>query len=329
MATIVIDAGHGGYDAGAVNGSRFEKNDNLRLALAVGERLERCGINVIYTRTTDEFISLLERSRISNSRNVDLFASFHRNSATNPNANGVETLVYTNASNRSVRAAEALQQALVNAGIQSNRGVKRANLSVLRETSAPALLLELGFVSNAQDNELFDSKFNEYANVIARSLAQSVGVNCNPSGSDDTPNIPTPPNTPPTTSPDPVISTIQSNLNARYGAGLAVDGIWGPQSQRALIRALQTELNLTYGAGLTIDGIFGPRTKSAIRNIAQGSRGNLVWILQAALYVKGYPTALDSIFGPNTANQVRAFQRANGLNPDGIAGPNTFEALFK
>jgi len=329
MATIVIDAGHGGYDAGAVNGSRFEKNDNLRLAKAVGERLQRCGVNVIYTRTTDEFISLLERSRISNSRNVDLFASFHRNSATNPAANGVETLVYTNASSRSVRAAEALQQALVNAGIQSNRGVKRANLSVLRETSAPALLLELGFISNDQDNNLFDSKFDEYANVIARSLAQSVGVNCNPSGSNDNPNQPTPPNTPPTNNPDPVISTIQSTLNARYGAGLAVDGIWGPQSQRALIRALQTELNLTYGAGLTIDGIFGPRTKSAIRNIAQGSRGNLVWIMQAALYVKGFPTALDSIFGANTANQVRAFQRANGLTADDIAGPNTFEALFK
>ena len=115
MATIVIDAGHGGYDAGAVNGSRFEKNDNLRLAKAVGERLQKCGVNVIYTRTTDEFISLLERSRISNSRNVDLFASFHRNSATNPASNGVETLIYTNASSRSVRAAEALQQALVNA----------------------------------------------------------------------------------------------------------------------------------------------------------------------------------------------------------------------
>ena len=326
MATIVIDAGHGGYDAGAVNGSRFEKNDNLRLAQAVGERLQRCGVNVIYTRTTDEFISLLERSRISNSRNVDLFASFHRNSATNPAANGVETLVYTNASSKSIQAAEALQQALANAGIQSNRGIKRANLSVLRETRAPALLLELGFISNEQDNALFDSKFDTYANVIARSLAQSVGVNCNPSDSSgETPdnNTPTPP------SGDTTIRNIQSTLNARYGAGLTVDGIWGPRSQRALIRALQTELNLTYSAGLTVDGIFGPRTKAAIRNVAQGSRGNIVWILQAALYVKGFPTALDSVFGANTATQVRAFQTANRLTADGIAGPNTFEALLR
>jgi len=332
MATIVIDAGHGGYDAGAVNGTRLEKNDNLRLAKAVGERLQRCGVNVVYTRTTDEFIPLLERSRISNNRNTDLFVAFHRNSATNNTANGVETLIYTNASNKSLQAAESLQQAIASVGIQSNRGVKRANLSVLRETRAPALLLELGFINNDQDNELFDQKFDQYANAIARSLGQSVGVTCNPSGSTDNGTPPPDNNTPPTLTPpttgNSTIRSIQNTLNARYGAGLKVDGIWGPQSQRALTRALQTELNLTYGAGLTIDGIFGPKTKAAIRNIAQGSRGNLVWILQSALYVKGFPTTLDSVFGPNTANQVRAFQAANGLTADGIAGPNTFASLF-
>lgn len=320
MATIVIDAGHGGYDAGAVKGSRYEKNDNLRMALAVGERLKRCGINVIYTRTTDEFIPLLERSRISNSQNVDLFASFHRNSATSSTANGVETLVYNNASTKSVQAAEALQQALVNIGVQSNRGVKRANLSVLRETNAPALLLELGFISNDQDNALFDSKFDAYADAIARSLAESVGVNCNPSGgSTGGENESTTKAT---------IRTIQSTLNARYGTGLTVDGIWGPQSKKALIKALQTELNLTYGAGLAVDGIFGAKTKAAVRSVAQGSRGNIVWILQAGLFVKGFETTIDSIFGANTANQVRAFQAANGLTVDGVAGPNTFAALL-
>ena len=320
MATIVIDAGHGGYDAGAVKGSRYEKNDNLRMALAVGERLKKCGINVIYTRTTDEFIPLLDRSRISNNQNVDLFASFHRNSATSSAANGVETLVYNNASTKSVQAAEALQQALVNIGVQSNRGVKRANLSVLRETNAPALLLELGFISNDQDNALFDSKFDAYADAIARSLAESVGVNCVPSGGS------TGGGTGPTG--NATIRNIQSTLNARYGTGLTVDGIWGPQSKKALIKALQIELNMTYGAGLTVDGIFGAKTKAAIRSVAQGSRGNIVWILHAGLFVKGFETALDSIFGPNTAAQVLAFQAANGLNVDGVAGPNTFAALL-
>lgn len=317
MATIVIDAGHGGYDAGAVNGVRFEKNDNLRMALAVGERLRRCGINVIYTRTTDAFVPLLERSRISNNNDADLFVSFHRNSADNPDANGVETLIYNNASNKSLQAAEDLQEALANVGIQSNRGVKRTNLSVLRETNAPALLLELGFINNEQDNILFDTKFDEYANAIAHSLAQSVGVNCGDSGDGGNGN-----------NGNTTIRNIQTTLNARYGAGLAVDGIWGPQSKKALIKALQIELNMTYGAGLIVDGIWGPKTRAAIRNLSQGSRGNLVWILQAGLFVKGFETALDSIFGPNTTTQVRAFQSANGLTVDGIAGPNTFAALL-
>lgn len=321
MATIVIDAGHGGYDAGAVNGTRYEKNDNLRMAMAVGERLKKCGINVIYTRTTDTFVPLLERSRISNNNKVDLFVSFHRNSASNPAANGVETLIYNNASNKSLQAAEALQQALVNVGIQSNRGVKRVNLSVLRETNAPAVLLELGFISNDQDNELLDSKFDAYADAIARSLAQSVGVNCNPGDSGN--------NGGGNGNQNATIRNIQSTLNARYGAGLTVDGIWGPLSKRALIRALQIELNMLYGAGLIVDGIFGPRTKAAIRNLSQGSRGNMVWILQAGLYVKGFETTLDSIFGANTTTQVKAFQTDNGLTADGIAGPNTFEALMR
>ena len=323
MATIVIDAGHGGYDAGAVNGSRYEKNDNLRMALAVGKRLENCGIRVIYTRTDDTFIPLLERSRISNNNNVDLFASFHRNSATNPSANGVETIVYTNASAKSRQAATNLQNALTQVGVQSDRGVKTGNLSVLRETNAPALLLELGFISNDRDNQLFDSRFDAYADTIAASLAQSVGVNCNPSG-----GTTTPPTTTPSTGGDATIRNIQTTLNSRYGAGLTVDGIWGPQSKKALIRALQTELNLTYGAGLATDGIWGPKTTAAVRNVRQDARGNIVYLLQAALYVKGYRTTPDGIFGSNTDRQVRDFQRANGLTVDGIAGKSTFTKAF-
>lgn len=321
MATIVIDAGHGGYDAGAVNGSRYEKNDNLRMALAVGERLERCGIKVIYTRKTDVFIPLLERSRISNNQNVDLFASFHRNSANSSAANGVETIVYTNASAKSRQAAQALQQALVDVGVQSDRGVKTGNLSVLRETNAPALLLELGFISNAQDNALFDERFDAYADAIAASLAQSVGVNCRPGTT-------TTPTTPPSNTGDDTIKNIQRTLNERYGAGLNVDGIWGPASRKALIRAYQIELDLTYGAGLATDGIWGPKTEAAVRNVRQGDRGNIVWLLQAALYVKGYRTTPDGIFGNNTATQLKAFQTANGLTADGIAGKNTWSKLL-
>lgn len=330
MATVVLDAGHGGYDPGAVNGTRFEKNDNLRLALAVGARLRNCGVNVVYTRTTDVFIPLLERSNISNAAKADLFVSFHRNSSTNSTANGVENWVYTNPSQKAVAAANLVLNRIVAQGVQSNRGLHYGVFSVLRHTAAPAMLLEMGFISNAEDNRLFDAKFDVYAAAIASGILSSLGLTC-----ESVPTEPPPVSPPPPTEPTPPsgdytanIRRIQQTLNERYNAGLIVDGIWGPQSYRQLVRGLQIELNRIYNAGLTVDGIFGARTAAAVRPLRQGAKNNLVWILQAALYVNGFPSIPDGIFGPQTEAQVRNFQRANGITVDGIAGPKTFERLF-
>ncbi|MCL2796821.1 MAG: N-acetylmuramoyl-L-alanine amidase [Firmicutes bacterium] len=325
MATVVLDAGHGGYDSGAVSGTRLEKDDNLRMALAVGQRLKDCGgINVIYTRSTDVFIPLLERSQISNAANADLFVSFHRNASTNPNLNGVEAWVYTNPSAKSVATANLILSRVVSAGVQRNLGLAYGNFSVLRQTYAPSTLLELGFISNAEDNRLFDTRFDAYADAIASGIISSLGVTCRPVEPPQPPVIPPPP-------PGDYVANvrrIQSTLNERYNAGLVADGIWGPVSNRALIRAFQTELNRNFNAGLVTDGVWGPRTRAATRLVRQGDRGNIVWILQAALYVNGFSTIPDGIFGPVTDLAVRNFQRANGLGMDGIAGPNTFEKLF-
>ncbi len=316
MPTVVIDAGHGGYDAGAVNGTRYEKDDNLRVALAVGKKLEECGINVVYTRKTDVFIPLLERSKISNNANADLFVSIHRNSFTNPESNGVENFIYTNPSAKSIIAAQNVLDEVVKGGVQNNRGVQRQNFSVLRETAAPAMLLELGFISNEEDNRLFDLNFDKYVDGIVKGIGESVGVSC---------PITT---IPPVTDGIETIKRIQSTLNQRYNSGLAVDGIWGPASQKELTRALQIELNNIYGAGLATDGIWGPKTQAAIRNVREGDRGNLVYILQASLFTQGFQTTPDGIFGPNTKNAVINLQNASGLIGDGIAGRNTFTALF-
>lgn len=94
-ATIILDAGHGGYDAGASYGDRKEKDDTLRVALAVGQELEDAGYNVLYTRTTDRYDSPIEKARIANRSGADYFISFHRNSGINPNTyNGTQALVY-------------------------------------------------------------------------------------------------------------------------------------------------------------------------------------------------------------------------------------------
>ena len=78
-ATIILDAGHGGYDNGASYQGRKEKDDTLRVALAVGQKLEDAGYNVLYTRTTDRYDSPIEKARIANRSGADYFISFHRN----------------------------------------------------------------------------------------------------------------------------------------------------------------------------------------------------------------------------------------------------------
>jgi N-acetylmuramoyl-L-alanine amidase len=172
--TVVLDPGHGGSALGAVNGNRLEKNDNLRLAIAVHDILVARGVNVVMTRITDVDVSLDERSNISNRNNADIFVSFHRDASDNPAANGVGTFIYTAAPARTAGYAFNVSDNIVNVGVQNNRGVIRANYAVLRNTVAPAMLLEMGFITNTRDNQLFDANFSAYANAIANGIITSL-----------------------------------------------------------------------------------------------------------------------------------------------------------
>ena len=165
--TIVIDAGHGGSDPGAVYEGRREKDDNLSLAMAVGELLSRQGVSVIYTRTTDVYQTPFEKAQMANQADADFFISFHRNSSEEPNQyTGVETLVYDNSGIKQTMA-ENINGALSELGFR-NLGVKaRPGLVVLRRTKMPALLIETGFLNNEQDNALYDEKQEEIARAIA------------------------------------------------------------------------------------------------------------------------------------------------------------------
>ena len=95
--------------------------------------------------------------------------------------------------------------------------------------------------------------------------------------------------------------------------------------------ALQHELNVQYGAGLVEDGILGSASQRALSRVIvrYGARGNITWLIQACLNIKGYGTnGIDSIFGYGTKNAVASFQRNNGLVADSIVGKNTFLKLF-
>lgn len=173
--TVFLDAGHGGTDPGAVNGSRKEAADNLRLGLAVRDLLKAAGYTVVMARTGDVTLSLADRTNAANAASADLYVSLHRNSFSAATANGVETWVYSVDTKGSRPFAEKVQDRIVGVGVQTNRGVKAGNYHVLRESKMPAMLIELGFISNAADNGLFDSRFDAYANAVAQGIVDGLG----------------------------------------------------------------------------------------------------------------------------------------------------------
>ena len=94
--TVVLDAGHGGANPGAAYNGRQEKDDALRLTLAVGRLLENAGVNVVYTRTSDIFDTPAQKAAKANASGADYFVSIHRNSSVYPNQyTGIESLVYS------------------------------------------------------------------------------------------------------------------------------------------------------------------------------------------------------------------------------------------
>ncbi len=175
MAKVVIDAGHGGKDPGAVYNGRQEKDDALDLALAVGKILSDYGVDVSYTRTSDVYNTPYEKAMMGNNADADLFVSIHRNATPNPGAiNGSETLVYAD---RGIPAqlARNINKRLEAAGFLDRGVTERPNLVVLRRTRMPAVLVEAGFIDSGKDNQIFDQNFKEVANAIAEGILETLG----------------------------------------------------------------------------------------------------------------------------------------------------------
>ena len=172
--SIMLDAGHGGRDPGAVYNGRQEKEDTLELTLAIGEILQNNGIDVEYTRTTDVYESPYQKALEANEAGVDYFISIHRNSFPRPNeVNGVESLVYNKQGVKYEMAQNINAQletvGFVNLGVQA-----RPNLVVLRRTQMPAVLVEVGFINSDVDNQLFDANFDDIARAIADGILDTL-----------------------------------------------------------------------------------------------------------------------------------------------------------
>ncbi|HJD47448.1 MAG TPA: N-acetylmuramoyl-L-alanine amidase [Candidatus Mediterraneibacter norfolkensis] len=181
--SIMLDAGHGGRDPGAVYNGRQEKDDALALTLAVGEILQERGVDVLYTRTTDIYESPYQKAMEANAAGVDFFISIHRNSYPTDNAvSGVESLVYDR-SGIKLEMAENINDQLESIGFV-NLGVKeRPGLVVLRRTKMPAVLVEVGFINSDTDNQLFDDNFDDIALAIAEGILETLGQSSGPDSS--------------------------------------------------------------------------------------------------------------------------------------------------
>lgn len=170
---VCIDAGHGGRDPGAVNGSKHESVAALAIAKKVGAKLKAKGVSVKYTRTSDKFVEHQKRCDISNEFKADAFVSIHLNAAANNDATGIETWRHRNVGAKTKKLADTVQAELISMMGWKNRGVKTTtSLYVLRKTEASAVLVECGFISNNEESRLLF--MDRYQEKLAQAIADGV-----------------------------------------------------------------------------------------------------------------------------------------------------------
>lgn len=182
---VCLDPGHGGYDPGAIGPSGLrEKDVNLEVALKAGSYLERAKVGVIFTRKSDQVPwpadknkDLAARCEIANKAGADLFVSVHCNGASEQKANGTETYSFSD-TGPGADAAKLVQAELLEALKLRDRGTKTAKFYVLRHTVMPAVLTELAFISNPQEEQLLalPGTRTNAARAIARAVARHFGV---------------------------------------------------------------------------------------------------------------------------------------------------------
>ncbi|WP_162144686.1 N-acetylmuramoyl-L-alanine amidase [Peribacillus kribbensis] len=173
--TIVLDAGHGGTDPGsagyspALKKAVLEKDLTLMMVQKTAALLKDAGANVILTRSSDTYPSLQARVDLAEKYHADAFVSVHYNAGSST-ASGLETYYYTQAKDQ--KLADCIQREMVKATSMRDRGVKKESLHVVRENSQPAVLLELGFISNQKELDTIIS--NEYQITMSNAICNGL-----------------------------------------------------------------------------------------------------------------------------------------------------------
>lgn len=179
VPTIVVDVGHGGTDRGARGHIPYceEKKLCLLTARLVRQYLDQLGYHVVMTRNTDDFIPLSRRVEIATQAQANIFVSVHFNSSRAPEAHGIEVFFHDSKEDKtrataSKKLADTILSRVLRRTCAQSRGVKKGNFYVIRETSMPAVLVEGGFISNAEERTLLKSR--DYQEKIARGIADGI-----------------------------------------------------------------------------------------------------------------------------------------------------------
>lgn len=173
---IFIDPGHGGMDSGSDDDNdRYEKDDTLKLSLAVRDKLQAAGFRVEMSRTEDEMVDRTARGEMANNCGAQLFISVHRNKA-DTDGSGIEGFIPKRDDPQSRLLGENIIHFLNRVGF-AERTIRAGTLNnpdedyeELAVTSMPAVLIEIGFLSSSYDNELFDSQLDRNAKAIADAI---------------------------------------------------------------------------------------------------------------------------------------------------------------
>ena len=285
---IAIDLGHGvGQDRGASSKYIDEETIIDNVGGLVINKLKELGHTVIEVRpqqASSVSNSLVQRVQKANSNNVDLYVSIHANAG-----GGKGTEVYTY-HGKELQQARAVLNNLCSLGF-NNRGIKGSNLFVVNHTNAPAMLIEVCFVDTQSDVQLYTKLGNnKIADAIVKGLVGKTSTVSN------------------------INSPIKNKANTK--------------AYNSHLRDFQSAYNKSYNKNIGVDGIYGPETDKALHNIIlkQGTRNDLVAWVQIRISNK---IDVDGIFGNDTRNAVADYQRKHGLAVDGIVGANTLKAILK
>ena len=311
MAIICIDPGHGGSDSGGTGLGRREKDDVLSICLKIRSLLENQGVTVIMTRTGDKDITIASRCALANEKKCDYFLSVHRDAFRDATANGSSIYVYSKASDATVAKAQKIYDSVITASGFKRRGLKRGAASytdygVNRNTNMSAALLELGFITNKNDNKLFNYNIDNIALGIAQALCDILGVIITPSVKEAATEENTDSNEPVETGDAPgysqrvyewQLAAVKDGFSfPRYGA----DGVWGEECAAVASKAIVEWRS---------DGYRNKTLTALVQNVV-GAKA-------------------DGLCGRKTDAAIRAWQRAHGLTVDGAIGIKSWRVMLQ